>query len=574
MRGLTRQAETESTDQAQQVPKPLKNEKPGFTYVVKRLKNLLRPPLRLIPFPEGITIDKNVEIPMSDGVILRVHVFRPATEGNFPVIMCAHPYGKDKFNRKGIFGPRPLFQFRILNQPDPLVMSAYTGWEAPDPAYWVPQGYVFVNIDLRGFGASEGKGDVISDQEAQDYYECIEWAGRQPWSNGKVGLSGVSYLAISQYKVAALNPPHLAAICPWEGFSDFYRDFAYPGGIREDGFIIIWGAGVHFQTNVRKEQVKRPLRDAWYQSLTPDLQRITVPALVCGSFSDQCLHTQGSFRVFEEIRSQHKWLYTHRGAKWAVYYSPEALAFQRKFFDHFLKGEDNGMLAVPPVRLEVRDTGKVIHAVKAEQHFPLPDTQWTALHLNGETNQLAEAVPQTVQQTSFDLTKGTAVFEWEIPRDLEIIGPMVLKLYIEVKDASDACIFAGMRKIRNGKQVVFEGSYGFGYDLVTKGWQKASLRQVDKEKSKPWSPQHDFAVKQPLQPQQSVELEFSLLPSATFFKQGDILRLDIQGRWFFPKNLVLYGPAYYEKSSTGTCVIYSGGDCDSHLLLPLRDGEI
>ncbi|MDQ2886696.1 MAG: CocE/NonD family hydrolase [Chloroflexota bacterium] len=569
MRNSTREDETEPTNGAQKASKPLKNEKPGFTYIAKRLKNLLRPPLHLVPLPKGMVIEKNVEIPMRDGVILRANVFRPATEGNFPVIMCAHPYGKDRLNRKGIFGPRPLLTYRVLNQPDPLAISTWTGWEAPDPAYWVPQGYVFVNIDLRGFGASGGKGDLFSDQEAQDYYECIEWAARQPWSNGKIGLSGVSYLAISQYKVAALNPPHLAAICPWEGFSDFYRDFAYPGGIREDGFTIIWGGNVHSQTNVRKELVKRPLRDAWYQSLTPDLQRITVPALVCGSFSDQSLHTQGSFRFFEEIRSQHKWLYTHRGAKWAVYYSPEALAFQRKFFEHFLKGKDNGMLAVPPVRLEVRDTGKVIHAVKAEQHFPPHDTQWTALHLSGETNQLAEAMPQTVQQTSFDLTKGKAVFEWEIPRDLEVIGPMVLKLYIEVKDASDGCIFAGMRKIRNGKQVVFEGSYGFGYDLVTKGWQRASLRQVDKEKGKPWSPEHDFTVKQPLQPQQIIELEFSLLPSATFFKQGDILRLDIQGRWFFPKNLVLYGPAYYEKSSTGTCVIYSGGDYDSHLLLPL-----
>jgi uncharacterized protein len=85
---------------------------------------------------------------MSDGVILRANVFRPAAQGNFPVIMCAHPYGKDRFNRKGIFGPRPLFQFRILNQPDPLVMSTYTGWEAPDPAYWVPQGYIFVTLPL------------------------------------------------------------------------------------------------------------------------------------------------------------------------------------------------------------------------------------------------------------------------------------------------------------------------------------------------------------------------------------------------------------------------------------------
>ena len=565
----TNTPDKELSNRTQRASKPLKNETPDFTYIVKRLRNAIRPPLQLIPFPKGIVIDRNVEIPMRDGIILRANVFRPQQQGTFPVIMCAHLYSKDKFNQKGFFGPRPLAQYRALNQPAPIAFSTWTSWEAPDPAYWVPQGYVLVNIDLRGFFASEGKGDVLSDQEAEDYYECIEWAARQPWSNGKVGLNGVSYLAISQYKVAALNPPHLAAICPWEGFSDFYKDFAYPGGIREDGFTIIWGASVHSQTNVRKEQLKRPLRDEWYQSLTPDLSRITVPALICGSFSDQSLHTQGSFRVFEEISSQYKWLYTHRGGKWATYYSAEALAFQQKFFDYFLKGEENGMLDVPPVRLEVRDTGNVIHAVKMEQNFLSPTTQWTPLYLNGQANQLAERVPENVERNSFDLAKGKAVFEWMIPTDMEVVGPMALKLYIEVQDASDASIFAGIRKIRNGKQVVFEGSYGFGYDLVTKGWQRASLRKVNTETRRPWSPQHDFAVEQLVQPHEIIELEFSLLPSATFFKQGDVLRLDIQGHWFFRRNPLLYGPAYYEKSAKGTCVIYSGGDFDSHLLLPL-----
>lgn len=569
MQQFTKTTDREPTNRTPRASKPLKNETPDFTYIVKRLKNAIRPPLHLVPFPKGIVIDKNVGIPMRDGIILRANVFRPEAQGTFPVIMCAHPYGKDRFNRKGLFGPRPLPQYRMLNQPTPIRFSTWTSWEAPDPAYWVPQGYALVNIDLRGFFASTGKGNVMSDQEAEDYYECIEWAARQPWSNGKVGLNGVSYLAISQYKVAALNPPHLAAICPWEGLTDFYKDFAYPGGIREDGFTIIWAASVHAQTNVREEQVKRPLRDEWYQSLTPDLQRITVPALVCGSFSDHCLHTRGSFRVFEEISSQYKWLYTHRGGKWAVYYSAEALAFQRKFFDYFLKGEENGMLDVSPVRLEVRDTGNVIHAVKMERHFPLPQTQWTPLYLNGATDQLSEAAQEHAQRNSFDLAKGKAVFEWVIPRDMEVIGPTALKLYIEVQDAPDAHIFAGIRKIRNGKQVVFEGSYGFGYDLVTTGWQRASLRKVDRERSRPWSPQHDFAVEQPAKPNEIMELEFSLLPSATLFKKGDVLRLDIQGHWFFRGNLILYGPAYYESSSKGMCVIYSGGDFDSHLLLPL-----
>lgn len=468
-----------------------------------------------------------------------------------------------------LLGPRPLFQFRILNQPASINLSTYTSWEAPDPAFWVPRGYVVVNVDLRGFFASPGEGEVLSDQEAEDYYDCIEWAANQPWSNGKIGLSGVSYLAISQYKVAALNPPHLAAICPWEGFSDAYKDFFYPGGIREDGFARIWGMSVASKTNIRKEQEKRPLRDEWYKSLVPALKKITVPALICGSFSDHCLHSQGSFRAFEEISSPHKWLYTHRWGKWAVYYSAEALTFQQKFFDYFLKGEENGMLEIPPIRLEVRDTGQRIHTVKMVQNFPESTTQWTPLYLNGQTGQLVAEPASEVKTSPFDMEKGKVYFEWRIPGDMEINGPMVLKLAIEVRGASDVNLFGGVRKIRAGRQVVFEGSYGFGYDLVTRGWQKATLRQKDLVHSQLSKPCHDFNLAQPLKEGEIINLEFSLLPSATFFKKGDTLRLDIQGHWFFGTNALIYGPAKYAKSAPGQCIIYTGGNYESYLLLPL-----
>jgi uncharacterized protein len=78
----------------------------------------------------------------------------------------------------------------------------------------VPRGYAVVNCDLRGFGHSDGEGTMLSDAEAHDYYDLIEWAAAQPWSTGRVGLNGDSYLALSQWRVAALRPPHLAAICP------------------------------------------------------------------------------------------------------------------------------------------------------------------------------------------------------------------------------------------------------------------------------------------------------------------------------------------------------------------------
>jgi predicted acyl esterase len=230
-----------------------------------------------------------VEVAVRDGTILRVNVFRPEREGSYPVILCAHPYGKDNLPERGPFGYKPPPPYRFLRQPKPLSWSAWTTWESPDPAYWVPRGYVVVNCDLRGFGSSDGRGTFFTDAEARDIYDLVEWAGTQPWSNGRVGMNGVSYLAISQYKVAALRPPHLAAICPWEGFTDVYRDFARPGGIREDGFIRVWTAGVKRQgrtdEDLRAGQVEHPLRDGWWAARIPELGRIEVPTLVCGSFS-------------------------------------------------------------------------------------------------------------------------------------------------------------------------------------------------------------------------------------------------------------------------------------------------
>ena len=205
-----------------------------------RIRTFLRPQVTITPIPAGMAADWDVPVTVRDGTTLRVNVFRPAAAGIHPVILSAHPYGKDRIPARTRSGRGVNFQYRLFPQPDPISLSEWTGWEAPDPAQWVPRGYVVINADQRGGGTSEGRAELFSDQEAEDYYDLIEWAGTQAWSNGRVGLDGVSYLAISQYKVAALHPPHLAAICPWEGFSDLYRDFARPGGAREDGFSIVW----------------------------------------------------------------------------------------------------------------------------------------------------------------------------------------------------------------------------------------------------------------------------------------------------------------------------------------------
>jgi predicted acyl esterase len=548
-------------------------ERPDLRYAIGRLRGFVSPPVEITPPPPGARFDHDVEVAVRDGTILRVNVFRPERDGSYPVILCAHPYGKDRLPERGPFGYRPPPQYRWIRQPKPLTFSAWTTWESPDPAYWVPRGYAVVNCDLRGFGTSDGRGNLLTDAEAQDIYDLIEWAGTQPWSNGKVGMNGVSYLAISQYKVAALRPPHLAAICPWEGFSDVYRDFARPGGIREDGFIRVWSTGIKRggrpSEDVREEQIARPLRDEWWAARTPELERIEVPLLVCASFSDQELHSRGSFRAFERVSSPHRWLYTHRGGKWAEYYSEEALAFQSRFFDHSLKGEENGMLEVPPVRLDVHEDRDSTHEVRSEEAWPLPQTQWTDLYLRAD-GRLTNAPVTEADAVSFDMSSGRASFIWDAPEDVEITGPMALRLFVEVRGAEDVYLFVGVQKLRAGRMVPFEGSYGYGFDRVSTGWLKASLRKLDPARSTPWRPAHTYDEFQPLKPGEVVPVDIALLPSATFFRKGEQVRLDVQGRWFSIRN-PLFGqfPAAYERGPQGTCVLHCGGDYSARLRIPI-----
>ena len=395
-------------------------------------------------------MDWNVAVQVRDGTTLRVNVFRPGDGAPVPVIMSAHPYGKDKIPAKTRSKRGLNLQYHVMMLPEKIRCSEYTGWESPDPAFWVMRGYAVINADVRGAGTSEGVGELFSDQEALDYYDLIEWAAAQPWSSGRVGLDGVSYLAISQYKVAALQPPHLAAICPWEGFSDVYRDFARPGGVREDGFSILWSRltkmVARMKTDVRHEFVVRPERDAWYASVTPDLERINVPMLVCGSFSDQSLHTRGSFEAFRRAGSPLKKLYTHRGGKWSTYYSDEAAEVRARFFAHFLKGVDNGWQAEPAIRLAIYEGGPEPAAVTGESEWPPSDLTWNKLALDART---------------FDLPHGAVRFTWTLADDIDAIGPMILRLHVELRGGGDANLFVGVRKFRDDREVTFEGSYGF-----------------------------------------------------------------------------------------------------------------
>ncbi len=545
--------------------------RPGAArYALRRLPGLLRPPVSVDePAAGSLSVLRDLPVVVRDGTTLRVNVILPAGGGRLPVLMSAHPYGKDNLPRRRRRGWRVSVQYRALRQTGPVRFSSLTGWEAPDPAWWVAQGYAVVNCDLRGAGTSEGSASLLSDQEGEDIYDLIEWAAAQPWSTGAVGMLGVSYLAVSQWKAAALQPPGLKAICPWEGFTDAYRDMLRPGGIREDGFARMWNLGlrrVRQRYRLTGQQHQHPLRDEWWRALVPALEEITVPALICGSFSDNNLHSRGSVRGWERISSTGRFLYTHRGGKWATFYSPQARAAQLRFFDRYLRGQD--VPAPPRVRLEVRESRDVIAGVREEDNWPLERTEWLPLYLTAAG--LATTPPSAAGHLIFGMRSQGACWEWTATADTEITGPMTLRLWVEAHGADDIDLFAGVEKWRGHTYVPFEGSYGFGRDRITSGWLKASLRSLDEQSSRPFDPVPALSHRQPLAPGQVVQADIALGPSATLFRAGETLRLVVAGRWLWPRNpLTGQFPAAYQKGPEGTCTLRWGPQHQARLLIPV-----
>jgi len=294
---------------------------------------------------DGMRIDWDMPITMDDGLVLRCDIYRPIADGKYPVIMTYGPYGKWLH-----FDDLYTDQWRRMCADHPDVPTGSTNkyqcWEVVDPEKWVPDGYVCIRVDSRGAGRSPGVIDIWSLREAQDLAQCVDWAGVQPWSNGKIGLNGISYYAENQWQTAALQPKHLSAICIWEGAADFYRDMAHHGGIFCRGFVQDWSkAQVYTVQNGRgtrgfksrmngdwvsgpetlpEEQLGRNRRDfyedcisrkldtdPYWQSRMPDWSKVKTPLLSSANWGGQGLHPRGNFEGFVRSASKQKWLEVH-----------------------------------------------------------------------------------------------------------------------------------------------------------------------------------------------------------------------------------------------------------------------
>lgn len=525
--------------------------------------------ITVTPAPSDIVREVDVPVTMRDGKKLYVNIYRPQGGGPFPVVMSASWYGKDLFGDAKYRSWAKRTGFDIGR----MTFSELTPFEAPDPAFWVSHGYAVVHADIRGMFKSEGDVGLFTEQEATDYYDLIEWAGRQSWSSGNVGLSGVSYLAFSQWPAAALQPPHLKAIIPWEGLSDHYRDNAFHGGIPETAFRITdYSKGLDVNRNKRfgvafdyPAMLKQhPLFDEFWRPKAAALERIKVPALVGAAWSNQGNHTRGSFEGFKRISSVQKWLFAHGRYEWPVYYGEEAEALQLKFFDHFLKGKANGMSDVPRVRLELRKTREQYEVYDADD-WPVPNTRYRQLFLDTSGKALLDTAPRRASSTDYPSDTGSATFDYRFARETRLAGNMKLRLWVSAARADDLDLFVGIRKIAaDGDEVHFIGFAGNPNDIVSRGWLRVSARALDPERSTVSQPflKHQSVLK--VTPGEIVPVDIEILPSGTIFEKGTTLRLVVQGRDIV-ENTVLRHDASVNR---GPHTIHSGGRFGSYLLVP------
>lgn len=524
---------------------------------------------------QEMIMEKDVPIKMRDGVTIYVNIFRPDKPGKFPVIMSMDPYNKD--------GLPPYETFRqVWPTVGTIVTSLFAPFESPDPGFWVPNDYILIKIATRGSSNSEGDLYPWTKTETQDYYEVIEWAGVQEWSDGNVGLNGVSYLAMTQWRVAAMNPPHLKAIIPWEGTTDLYREWYFHGGIPETVFSADFEKLQHTRwpnNNIEEmvaAQKEHPLLDEHWETRQVTLSDIKVPMFVCASWSTQGLHNRGTFEGFKQASSKDKWLLVHGRKEWETYYLRESLEQQKEFFDYFLKGIENDWMETPRVRYEVREKFYKGH-IRTANEWPIAQTKYSKQYLNGEEMSLQQAPVQNESRLTYNTEPGQTQnsdlrFKFTADEDMELTGNMKLKLWVSTDDADDMDLFVGIKKFdRRGNEVFLPDFNHLEDGQVASGWLRVSHRELDPVKSTPYQPvlKHKRLLK--LNKGEIVPVEIEILPSSIFLKRGESLVLVIKGSDIIiddnPTGSRGYG--HTDTVNKGTHSVYAGGKYDSFLLVPV-----
>lgn len=541
-----------------------------------------------------VKLEEDLVIIARDGTRLWADVYRPDAEGKFPALLSISPYGKD-----------------TQKLPCPLGASDYTrgtgGHESGIEDYFVTRGYVNVKADVRGVGNSGGEYCHFGTKWAEDGYDIIEWIAEQPWCDGNVGMLGMSWWAVPQYLVAAQQPPHLKAIFAHEAYTDEYRHCAYHGGIFNFGFYHhIWRL-IHThmtrpmsEKEFSKEELEEKLnqlKNSYDIQTYPYMWKLITHPEVNPLMLDLLLHPydgtfyweRSAYTKYDKIKVPCYFL--TRWNAWAIHLPgnidgylnanvPKKLTitttaweggFDRpwhenhdivlRWYDHWLKGIDTGILDEPPIKILVQG----INQWRYEEEWPLARTKWTKFYLR-QGGLLAETPP-----TWNEGSDGFVNVPWPKPgdkapcvkyvtepfaEDVEITGPIALYFHASLT-TEDANWMVDIKDIdSNGSET-----------MISKGWLKASHRELDESKSKPHKPYHPHTRSLPAVPRRIYEYAIDVRDTSNVFKAGHRLQLVIKGQdapwddfmiWFHVSNM---------KETRHT--IYHTPEYASYLLLPI-----
>ncbi|KAI8280209.1 hypothetical protein K4K56_012333 [Colletotrichum sp. SAR 10_98] len=578
---------------------------PGFKQETLLLKNGTIRREGAMPLSCDMVFERDVPVTLRDGITIYTDVFRPVGDQPVPAIVAWSPYGKQ-------IGGQWLDDLANRSNVPLSLVSELEKFEAPDPAYWVSKGYAILNPDARGAYASEGNITYWGRQLAEDGYDFIEWAADQSWSNGKIGMAGNSFLAISQWHIAASQPPHLAAIAPWEGATDVLRAAGTSFGLGNLGFeeaIITIFSGNNYVEDTPRMMLNSSLDNIYWRNRSPNLSNITVPAYVVASYTNLA-HTHGTFDGFRHISSDKKWLRVHNTHEWQDFYVQEHTEELRAFFDRFLKDSPNEWEHTPRVRISVLDPGSNDTVGRVVEDWPVPDLQPTTLFL-GSNRTLSHHPNPSSTSVSYEVNANTTgmLFSYTVPDLVEIIGYVKVRLWVEAKGSDDLELAITVEKRdAHGNPFPRVGS-AESTDPAARGNIRVSRRALDETRSTPSEPYLLHEREDLLSPGEIVPVDIGLWPTALRFHPGEKIVLTVSPTVLTPSTLdmgfgvagieipeengtyvpgtsptmqqlggnstnPLFVEAQRTKSSTtrnkGSHILHFGGQFDSHVLLPLN----
>ena len=545
------------------------------------------------PRQHEIIMERDVAIPVRDGVALDSDIFRPKSEGRFPALLAVHAY------------PKGVQSAAMM----PEGFSFARGFiETGDFNFYVRRGYALIVVNITGTHASGGIFNNIDPQSIADVSEAVEWAARQPWCDGNVGMTGISHFSRVSKRVAACPPPHLKAIFSPYGWTDMYRDLYYHGGIFNYGFMSHWirSNGPHFCTQNTLESewgkekyaqavavamrdpeiaevpylmgmLRNPnaganslvvdiiLNGLWgdfYKDRSVDFSDARIPAYFGGDWGMYGLHLPGDIRAFENWKGPKRMtvgppIYLDRPL---YQYAYESL----RWFDHWLKGIDTGMLDEPKLQLFIVGANEW----KSAEEWPLPETRWTPfyLHADGLLSE-HEFWPDDGHSSYEDSPSHHGHVEFKTPpmvENTEICGPIVLNLYGSTTD-SEILWFVSLIHI---------GADG-SESLLTRGWLRGSQRKLDTKASFPWQPVHLHTRREPLLPNKIYEFNIEIRPYGILLKPGEQIGIRIKSADDdVPKNdLDALGIGHISRTTAARVSVHHSSNYPSHLLLPVTRGN-